>query len=271
MTNSRWVWVVMTGLAAAAQAGLVAEWTLEEGTGTTTAESLSRALSDDFGAAGVTWSSDVPGGGSGYSLGFANTGGVGLNLDSAAVGLDGTVPKTVVAWIKTSATGAEDPIFGYSPTVGSTAGADLRLLVNTAGNLRFEANVGNFAIGSVPVNDGNWWMVGLVIPESVTTSGVSFYTRRVDGVDAGTLAGPGSAGGAAVLNTATGSEMWIGNDGNAGRYFAGVIDNVQVYDSALTQGELDTLYNAMQIPEPATALLLAAGAAALWRRRRTRS
>ncbi len=236
-----------------------AYWDLEEGTGTTIADKITSTLSDPFGT-GVSWSTTTPGPGSSHSLSFNNEGGVGLNLDSAAVGISGSAAKTIVAWIKTSTTdSAFDPILGYSPTVGATAGADLRLLVNNTGKLRLEANVGNFAISGATVNDDNWWMVGLVIPDSVTTAGVSFYTRRVDSVDVGTLAAPASVGGSATLNTATGSEMFIGQDGNAGRVFLGLIDNVQIYNSALTKGELDSIYDVMLVPEPSGLALLGLG------------
>lgn len=238
-------------------ASLVAYWAIEEGSGTTTTESVSSTASDTFGS-GVFWSTDTPGPASTASISLAGTSGIGTNLDSADVGIAGSGAKTIISWIKTGSA-SEGAFFGYSPTVGSTAGADLRFLVNSAGQLRFEANVGNFAISSATVNDNAWHMVALVIPANATTSGISFY---VDG----TLAGPVSSGGSTILDTATGGEFIIGSDGNAGRHFSGLIDDVRIYDTALTKAELDAIFTA--IPEPSAALFAGLGLLALLRRRR---
>ncbi len=253
--------------ASPAPAALIAQWGLEEGSGSTTTEAVTTTTSAAFGT-GVTWSTGTPGPASTGALSFAGTGAVNTMLSAPTIAINGTGAKTITAWIKTpTVTGTEDPIIGYSPTNGGTAGGDLRLLVNTAGQLRFEANVGNFALSTATVADNAWHMVALVIPATTTTAGVSFY---VDG----TLAGPASSGGTATLNAATGVNpannlgIVIGTDGNAGRMFGGLIDDVRIYDTALTKAELDTIRDAMAIPETSAALLGAVGLLALLRRRR---
>ena len=184
------------------------EWPLDEGGGTTTSESKTGSVSDPFGS-GIAWSSDTPGAGSSASVSFTGSSGFSTNLDSAATGIDGSGAKTISAWIKTGTT-SDAVFFGYSPTNGGTAGADLRLIVNAAGQLRFEANSGNFALSSATVNDNAWHFVALVIPPNATTADVSLYLD-------GSLSAPGTAGGAATINTATGNEIRIGSDGSAGR------------------------------------------------------
>lgn len=218
-------------------------WPLDEGSGTIITEVSTLAISDAFGA-GMSWSTDVPGPASSASLSFANGSGVGTNLDSAATGISGSSAKTLTGWIKTATT-ADDGIFGYSPTIGGTAGADLRLLVNAAGKLRFEANVGNFSVSANSVNDNAWHFVALVIPAGATTAGVSFYTD-------GTRSVPASSGGSSVLNTATGGEIFLGTDGNTTRYFSGLLDDVRIFDRALTDTELDALMAAMAVAPPAS-------------------
>ncbi len=223
-------------------APLPVHWPLDEGTGTTTKESSLSAVSDAFGA-GVTWSTIVPGPASSASISFANGSGLGTNLDSAATGISGSGAKTITGWIKTSTT-VDDAFFGYSPTNGGTAGADIRLLVNAAGKLRFETNAGNFSISSNSVNDNAWHFVAIVIPAGVSCAGVSFYTD-------GTLSSPASSGGSATINTATGNEIFLGTDGNAGRNFSGLLDDVRIFDRALDDAELDSLTVAMAIAPPA--------------------
>lgn len=215
------------------------EWPLEEGSGTSTTENRSSTVSDPL-PSGVAWSTEVPGPASTASLSYNGSSGFSTNLDSSATGIDGSGAKTISAWIKTATT-SEAGIFGYSPTNGGTAGADLRLLVNGAGQLRFEANVGNVALSSATVNDDDWHFVAVVIPDGATTADVLFY---VDG----TLASPGSAGGTAALNTATGDEIRIGSDGSVGRHFSGLIDHVRIHDRALNLAELDALRAATLTP-----------------------
>ncbi len=213
-------------------------WKLDEGTGNTTKESVSSVVSDPF-VSGISWSANVPGPASAASLSFTGTAGVGMNLDSAATGISGNGAKTLSAWIKTGAT-ADIAFFGYSPTNGATAGADIRLLVNAAGKLRFEANAGNFAISANSVNDNAWHFVALVIPAGATPAGVSFYT---DGV----LSAPASSGSTAVISTATGLEILLGTDGNAGRHFSGLLDDVRVASKALAKPALDAIRAEMAV------------------------
>jgi arylsulfatase A-like enzyme len=218
---------------AVATTDALSHWPLDEGSGTTTSEVRTATVSDSFGA-GIAWSGDAPV--SGASLAFGGSSGIGTNLDSAATGINGSGAKTISAWIKTGTT-SDRAFFGYSPTAGSTPGADLRLLVNAAGQLRFEANSGNFALSSATVNDGVWHFIAAVIPAGTTTAGISFY---IDGL----LTSPGTAGGTATLNTASGSEIWIGTDGNTGRHFSGLIDHVRIHDRVLNLIELNALRDA---------------------------
>lgn len=208
-------------------------WPLDESSGIRTSESKSGTLSDVFGT-GIAWSTDTPG--SAASLSFGGNAGIGTNLDSAATGINGSAAKTISAWIKTGTT-SDRAFFGYSPTAGVTAGADLRLLVNAAGQLRFEANSGNFALSSATVNDNFWHFVAVVIPSGSTTTGISFY---IDGI----LTSPSTVGGTATLNTASGSEIWIGTDGSAGRHFSGLIDHVRINNRVLDLAELNALRDA---------------------------
>lgn len=211
------------------------EWPLDEGGEATTSESMTGTVSDPLDG-GIAWSTDTPGTGSSASLSFDGSSGLSTNLDSTAAGIDGSGAKTISAWIKTGTT-SDAAFFGYSPTNGSSPGADVRLLVNAAGQLRFEANVGNFAVSSASVNDNVWHFVALVIAPGATAANVSFYLD-------GSLSTPGISSGTATLNTATGNEIWIGSDGIDGRYFNGLIDHVRIHDRVLDLAELNALRSA---------------------------
>jgi hypothetical protein len=239
-------------------AALVANWDFEEGSGTTTSDSVSNTASDAFGT-GVSWSANTPGPASGSSLAFtgASTGLFGVNLNAATVGINGSGAKTIVSWFKTSAASSATVryLWGWSPTNGLTNGADLRFGVQNGG-LRFEIT-GGAATNTVSlVNDGNWHMAAAIIEANDTISTIQFY------LDGNLITATGNT--SQLINTAgtggsgppTPNEFYIGSNGNGtANNWIGSIDGVQLYNTALTKSELDTIYNAMAVPEPSGVLL----------------
>jgi len=68
---------------------------------------------------------------------------------------------------------------------------------------------------------------------------------------------------------ASSNNLNIGRDpSNTGRYFDGVIDEVRIFDRAITSDEITNLYLYNEIPEPGTLLLFGLGSLVLRRKKR---
>lgn len=257
--------------ASVSHAALVAQWSLEEGTGTTTTANppSGGVVSDAFGT-GVAWSTDTPGVASTRSLSFPGTsaGNVATNITATTVGIAGTGAKTITGWFKAGDTaGTTRMFFGWSPNNGSGPGTEIRLGLDGSGNIRFEATSGAAVNNTIALDDNAWHMVGLVIGAGDQVGQVQFY---IDG----NLLNPTGTPSTTAINTAgTGTaprnEMYLGI-GNVGgtQQWAGLLDDVRIYDTALTDTELDGIQSAMAVPEPTAALLGGLGLLALLRRRR---
>ena len=249
-----------------AQAALVAHWDLEEGTGATTSDQVS-TTAGALGT-GVSWSTDTPGAASDYSLSFPNTtaGFVGTTLNATDMGISGTGAKTILGWFKTTSQ-EQQMFFGYSPSNGTGAGQDLRLGHDASGYLRFEVSSGFALYNGKTLDDGAWHMAAVIISADDTTSTVDFYLD-------GDLLTPTSSSTRAI-NTLGASSLGAnfdqvvlgnGNPTSSTQAWDGFIDEVRVYNTALTETELDSIYAA--IPEPATfGLVGLMGLACLVRRR----
>jgi arylsulfatase A-like enzyme len=151
-------------------------------------------------------------------------------------GIVGTNPRTVSAWIKTTETNNSIGIVSWGDL---PSGEKWSLLVqNTTdpkGTLRLELGYGN-TIGSTPVNDGQWHHIACTLDDSPSpnSSDVKFY---VDG-----QLDPISGGANVDINTATNNDVLIGCDVQ-GRFFDGVIDEVRIYNRALTTDEIAAQFN----------------------------
>ena len=260
--------------APSALAELVAAWPLEEGTGTTTEDTVTQTTSGTFGA-GVSWSTDTPGPGSTASLSFtgATTARFGTNNNAADIGINGTGAKTLVSWIKT--TQADKRYFwGWSPDNGLVAGADLRLALENNGKFRFEVSGGFTRYDSLALNDNAWHMVAVIIDANDTLDNVDFY---IDG----NIVSPTSNTTVQVNTSGTGTggsttpnQFFFASGGNTTtQMWNGLVDDFQIYNTALTEVQLDAIYDAMAVPEPGAGSLVIAVAglavAAHLRRQRT--
>ncbi|MEN8681316.1 MAG: LamG domain-containing protein [Akkermansiaceae bacterium] len=137
------------------------------------------------------------------------------------------------------------------------------LAIENNGNERFDARVNGPGIDSADgllTDDGNWKHLTLVWDGVAQTA-----TQYINGVEtatgasiAGPIAGPDSG------------PWYIGYDDCCGntRDFDGAIDDIMVFDNALSAAEVDGIYQAGIVPEPSTSLLGLLSGLFLLRRRR---
>lgn len=236
-------------LTVSAHAGLVAQYHFDEAPGETTA-------ADDAGSFDGTLS-----GGAAFVTGGVSGNAVDLTAASALVsmgdniGLTGT-DFTIVFWVNTTAMG--DDVYPLSKhATGTNNGFVFQINDNAfngaADNATFIAShaPGNAPTSTTSVNDGEWHQI-----VGVHEVGVSSRVF-VDGSPAEASSGPPAIG----SNTA---DFLVGGFFTAGSPVAdytGLIDELQIYDQALTDNQIDILFNnpSQAIPEPGALTLLAAG------------
>lgn len=218
-------------------AELVLHWPFEEGSGTNTADlsgnSHTGVLTDmdpatDWVNTGLA---AVPSG-TAYALDFdGNNDIVNASIDNYK-GVTGKQPRTVSAWIKTTA--ADPPIISWGQNLGGQKFVfRVQSSDGTNGALRVEVSSG-YIVGALPINDGTWYHVAAVIPTN-TALNVTQARLYVDGQLQGTSASLGQA-----INTASSANVRVGTR-FTGVTYAGQIDEVRVYDHPLTPAELNAL------------------------------
>lgn len=224
--------VVIGVLTAAVPAGLVNHWALNEGSGTTAADSVGGKTGTLTNFPASPWVTDVPpGSANGYSLQFDGTND--FILAAGYKGTLGTGPRTVAAWIKTSSS-SDHAIASWG-----TNTAQQKWVFRTeddngpGGTIRLEVN-GGYQIGSTFIADGQWHHV------AVTYSGSNVMDAQlwVDG-----KLEPIAANLSQAINTVSGADVKIGNDHN-NKYFNGGISDVRIYNHAMTRSEIAALTGA---------------------------
>jgi len=244
-------------------AALVAHWKLDEGSGTgpvgDAASGYSGAMSNFEGDEWITGAANLPPVLSGTTAGLrfdgTGTGNQEFITATGYKGIIGTTPRTLGAWILTPSSGtldrailswgADSPNQKWVFRVQQTNGV--------AGAARVEVN-GGFVVGSTSVADGNWHHVAAVLPAKASPN-VTDVVLFVDGHYNGT-----SATQSTPVNTASGPDVRIGND-HASRYFQGSMDDVRIYDHAMSHTEMHQFVYGPNVPIASWALGDAAGPA----------
>ncbi len=160
----------------------------------------------------------------------------GLSLDGAGdyfnvdgyKGVVGVNPFSIALWVKTTSNGT---LVSWGTQAGGQR-VDLRL---NEGRLRVEHGNGNLQ-GRTPVTDGVWHHVAMTVSRDapLSTPAVVFY---VDGKD-----DTQTTSDADRFNIVGTADVSVGRRGtNNDRYFAGLVDEVRIYDKVLTADEVTVL------------------------------
>lgn len=215
-----------------AQAALLTHWTFDEGTGTTAADSSGNGVTAEiFGSPGSWVTGRI---GSGYELGGGNSHFEVTDSSSLQV----TGPVTVAAWVKPYGESNFGVIAGIDQT-GGTASDMYSLKTDGNNNLTWqvigsdsEVNLVGGHLTALSNGGADWIHVaGVYDPDS------NFAGLYVNGVEvAATNTVPSSI---QSMNT----PFQIGhNASNSGSFpFLGAVDEVRVYDEALSVADLEAL------------------------------
>lgn len=220
---------VTTGNAGAGPiAGLIAHWKFDENTGTTAADSS--ANSNTATTTANSWTTGVSGSAADqprYAL-----------ADSTDLYITGTTAVTISLWAKTSSSHSFAILAGFEGT-GSTG--DIYGLKVESGKIRLTGPNLDTPDTLQNYSDGNW--IHIVGVNDPTSSNSKIYIN-------GSLIATGSA---ETIPTRTTQQWTMGTYWNSNSYdFNGSLDDVQVYNKALTTAEITTLYN-----DPGTPLMAA--------------
>lgn len=271
---------IVLGLASSASASLVAHWMFDEGVPTspptggtyTTYETVSGTNSGTFwGAAtrpydnSASIGASTQGGGHAYFDATATTANdPHIIIDSTVAGNlpSGGSARTFAAWIYVE---ANQPHSGNIFTYGTNAvGQRSTIRIDATGAIRYEVS-GGFIYGGIDLRDNSWHHIAVVLDDFDTnmTTDVNEAKLYVDGVEVDSYTSQSF-----TVNTVTGGiNTTIGNSSinYAANGFNGAVDDLRVYDTALSANEIA----ALAVPEPgSTALLGLTGLAFLLRRKR---
>jgi hypothetical protein len=217
--------------------GLVGYWTFDEGNGTTTKD-LSGYGNDGTLVNGPTWTTGKVGG----ALSFDGSDDY-VNIVDFPNTFNFNGPFSISVWIKqNSSSGFRDIISNYRQYLNPT-NHGMFLEIGTADKLRFVyrnngTNVFDFQ-QTTSISIGTWQHVVAVYNPSLPSANAKVY---LNGLQMSVTANANST------FSITGRPLVIGSiDAGAegfGRYWNGLIDDVRIYNRALSDAEIKALYQA---------------------------
>jgi hypothetical protein len=216
--------LLLTGPANGADPNLVGWWRFNEGSGVAAVDSSGNGLHGEL-VGEPAWIAGIQG----TALQFSGDSHVAV---PGYEGILGTHARTSAAWINVNKTSAS--IITWGPS-----GAGTKWVMRThngPASLRLECGRGN-TYGTTDLVDGEWHHVAAVLEDdgSPDVSEVKLYVDgELDAID--------PTGTPRAINTSSGGEFRIGYDlNNTGRTFDGMMDDVRIYDRALSADEIQGL------------------------------
>ncbi|TKJ33840.1 MAG: hypothetical protein CEE38_19655 [Planctomycetes bacterium B3_Pla] len=217
-----WSFTTIPVIAVHEDPNLVGWWTLDEGMGNTALDWSGHGNHGTM-QGDLQWVN-------GYDGGALEFDGSGDDIVEAAgfEGVTGTQSRTVTAWIRTSALG-EIASWGQN-VAGQKWIFRVQNSNGQAGAIRIEVN-GGYQVGSTDMRDGIWHHVAAVLVDdgSPDVMEITLYVDSQQEVISAQLDEP--------IDTAAGV-VRIGQAPWGSRPFNGQIDDVRIYDKALTQEEV---------------------------------
>ncbi len=224
------IFVVSLLLLSISSANPVAWWKFDESPGSTTAQDSS-VNGHDGTLTNMDPAGDWVTGRMNGALDF--DGGNDHVLVTGYKGIIGSNPRTITAWIKTSNTSSIQAITSWGNNSNSAGKQWTFYLEN--GKLAVKVWSGKI-IASTLVADGDWHHVACALASGGSLDDTQFF---IDGYEDG-IGSPGDQ----VINTESNADVSVGaavntSPGSGRRYFFnGLIDDVRIYDSNLSQPEI---------------------------------
>lgn len=179
-------------------------------------------------------------------------------LTAAALGVTPGTAYTAMAWVNFASTAGDNMIFGQDNSVAANGS----VLHHGTRNGQLHSGHWGDDIGpdqavNVPPGTGSWHHVAYT--NDGAAGNQSIY---LDGV---LVVGPGATGTGGGMDV--NQNLLIATSGNGGS-FSGMLDEVKIYNTELSAGEIQA---ASQVPEPTTMAAVVLGGAALFMGRRRRA
>jgi hypothetical protein len=224
---------VMLSLTAAAQSsaptnnlsGLLLWWQMDEGTGTTTADSSGNGYTGTL-TGSPKWVPGLINEGLSFSSGSSQS----VSSSGPGKALAGATGATLCGWVNTSSTFS----LGFNDTTGQRFS-----IVGTGGKVYWQVENGASSYPSCPFKpDTNWHWFVLTYTASPSMD-LSNITAYIDGLPQGLTAGGSSP--STVLSSSLGN-LSVAHSAANGSYDTMQADDIRLYNRPLTSDEITNLY-----------------------------
>ncbi len=208
--------------------GLAARWGFDEATSTTATSTYDASGNNNTGSMSAGATRNAATCKVSFCLSFDGSSGTVSVSTSTSINITGAI--TLAAWVKTSATN------DYSGIIYKVSGNNgYQMSFNTSGAVRANFYNGSGAITPIysasNVEDNNWHFV------------VATYDGTTAKIYVDTVLGATAPTGSSYVTAVSDTSLIIGNDSSAAsRYYNGLLDDVRVYNRALSANEIQRIY-----------------------------